>query len=106
MMRVCSFLRFPGSPCAKAIRDMRARPDLLGDPGVGGHGDRRAGRPLTAEDLKAALVDGRSDLDGHRRGHRALAGEAIAFADQPLAELELVRDGGRRCYARDELDPA
>ena len=80
--------------------------DLLVDPGVEGHGGRRAGQPLAAEDLKAALVDGGGDLDGRRRDHRALAGEAIAVADQPLAELELIRDGGRRCCARDELDPA
>ena len=80
--------------------------DLLVDPGVEGHGGRRAGQPLAAEDLKAALVDGRGDLDGRRRDHRALAGEAIAVADQPLAELELIRDRGRRCSARDELDPA
>ena len=52
---------------------------------------RRAGRRPGAQDLEAALVERRGDLDGDRRGDRALAGQAIALADQVVAELDLVR---------------
>ena len=40
--------------------------DLLVDPGVEGHGGRRAGQPLAPEDLKAPLVEGRGDLQEYR----------------------------------------
>ena len=77
-------------------------------PHAGLHVDTRTRHRVVGdtEDLESPLVERgrhvhRRRLDGHR-----LAGEAVAFADEVVAELELVVDGGRRRRALDELDAA
>ena len=80
--------------------------DLLGDPGIDDHPRDVLDSAVGTEDLERLLVQGRGDLHGEGLRHVALAGEAVAFADEVAAELELVHDGGRRNGAPDELHPA
>ena len=80
--------------------------ERLVDARVDGHGHGGPGRPLGAEDLEAPVVHGRRDLHGDGIRHATLAGEAVALAHEPVAELELVHDGGRRNHSGDELDAA
>ena len=77
-------------------------------PHAGLHLDTRTRHRVVgdAEDLERPLVERGRHAHRRRLDRRRLAGEAVAFADEVVAELELVVDGGRRRRALHELDAA
>ncbi len=81
--------------------------DALGDAGVDSHRRRRAQPAVRRRGSgRSARRAGGATCTVIGLGHPALAGEAVALADERVAELQLVHDRRRRHGARDELDPA
>jgi hypothetical protein len=78
--------------------------ELLHDAGVERHAPQahEAVGPV-GEDLERALLERRRHLDGDRFLEQALTGEAIALADEVVAELHLVHHGRWRDRALQEL---
>src|SRR5437879_9360823 len=78
---------------------------LFGDAGIEQDATELPHAGPGAEDLERALVERRRRLDGDGFVKNALAGKAIAVADEVIAELDLVHDRRRRRQAGQELDP-
>jgi hypothetical protein len=76
---------------------------LLGDPRIERDPAELPHAGPGAKDLERALVERRRRLDGDCFVEHTLAGEAIALADQIVAELDLVHDRRRRRQPRQEL---
>jgi hypothetical protein len=79
--------------------------ELLCDAGVDLEAGPGRGR-ARSEDLEGALVERRRRLDGDRLRDRALAGEAVAVANEVFAELHAIPERGGRDRAGDELHTA
>ena len=79
---------------------------LFGDAGIEQDATELPHAGPGAEDLERALVERRRRLDGDGLVQHALTGQAIALADEVVAELDLVHDRRRRGQTCQELDPA